>query len=168
MNLPTKTLKSKRQGVETSHTYTLAPLGAWQVLELTPQVTRLLAPVVANGAHALTENDWKAIEPALANSLGAMKPGELSALTREVLAGCTVAINGAAVDVLSVFDEHFKGRPAAMLQLLAWALLENFGDFSDAFTSLGSVAAARLGALAKATAKPNEPQGSVIPSKTSG
>ena len=166
LSLPSTTIKSSLKGVESSHTYYVSPLGAWQTLDLLPLVTRLTAPLM-NGLAALLKGDdvgaaaiAEGLEKSLSGSIGRLTREELRLLTNTMFAGARVELDGKLVAVLEVFDEHFKSRPFAMVQLLTFALRENYGDFSDALTKLAAQ-------LDKVLPKP-APMASVIPDKTKG
>lgn len=144
------------------NTYQVSLLPAWQCLELTPLVGKLVAPSLGALAKLASEGDkagageLESLGDALVKTLAAVTPAELRMLSARVLTGCLVTLeNGQTVPLMPIFDTHFQGKPFAMLRLIGTAVAANFGDFTDGLRALG----ARLGSPAKVSA---------IPLKTNG
>lgn len=97
---------------------------------------RIGLPVVAGIINALFASDASNMLQLVQGAVQALKPGELPWLRDQLFEQVKVVIKNRdtgqelqAVPLLSVYDEHFRLKNAAKLELLARCLQLNFSDF---------------------------------------
>lgn len=140
--MPTAPVSPTKEVTVDGYTYTLSLLPAWDVLELTPVVGKLVAPALSSLAGLAGKNqttvedlDEKALHilgDALSKTVSALSAAELRQLATKLLTGALVDLpeSGETVHLMKIFALHFQGRPLAMLQLVARAIAANFSDFT--------------------------------------
>ena len=142
-------------------TYSVVELPAMRALLIQP----LLAPIFVElaGAFAkavqsvakasgdddlsmstLLNIDVDAIMPALSRAATKISPADLEHLTRQLLAGAQMQVEGKWIPLLGsdgtggAFDLKMKRRLADVWRLLVFALEVNYPDFFDALGGLGA------------------------------
>lgn len=125
------------------YTVTVGALPAWQSLEVLQQLSKMIGPAVARlgtaaGASSLDTPEGNAqalagLGDAITGALTALKPGELVALSKQLLSQTLVltpdSTEGKEVPILKVFDQVFQGQILLALKIITFAIEVNFGDF---------------------------------------
>jgi hypothetical protein len=132
--------------------FELAPMPAWAGLETFTRVSKYLAPAL-DGLGAITggSSSKDVAVAALAKAVQGLannQPAELKAISKVLLEGCTVTIDGKKQKLLPVFDIVMQGRLLTYFKLMAWALEINYLDFYEGLKSVVS----RLGLSLKGLA----------------
>jgi hypothetical protein len=83
----------------------------------------------------LTKLELEPIGVAIGKLFVDLSETETDAIMRELLQGATYVDGDRIVNVWDTFDLHFKGRPAAGLKLVAFAMEVNYGNFFGALKS---------------------------------
>jgi hypothetical protein len=129
------------------HTYTLSPLPMFAGLEAWHMLVKMVGPAAIAGALAVKEGgEPSGLGAALSATLGGSSTPEFVALTKKLLAGCRVTINGQSAELLSVADVHLQGKILTYFKILGFALEVHFADFFGALRAVSG----RLGAKLKA------------------
>jgi hypothetical protein len=111
-----------------TYTVTVAPLPAFQALEHLTTLTTLVGPPVLGLFGG--ESDKLAV--ALAASLRGIKPAEVTALLRGLLATTIIQkAGGVQTQILPVFDLEFQGKLLTALKIAAFAIEVHYADFFD-------------------------------------
>jgi hypothetical protein len=117
-----------------SNVFCVVPLPAMRAFALQPRVAPALAALasaVGGVKGDLGDLDVTALGPAMAQFCAALPSTELEAVTRELLAGCTVdglPLFGEA-GAPGVFDHKMRGRTLDVWRLLWHAVKVNYPDF---------------------------------------
>lgn len=129
---------------------TVAPLPAFHALEHLTTLTTLVGPPVLGLFGG--ESDKLAV--ALAASLRGIKPTEVTALLKGLLATTLIRkTGGQQVQILPVFDIEFQGKLLTALKITAFAIEVHYADFFDvARKGLGGLGDKLKGKLAETLA----------------
>lgn len=129
-------------------TYQSTQLSAWASLKLLHRLASLvgqpLIVLIVKGAKAGSVSgaldsdlDEGSLGLAVANMLAQLDDGVLESVTRQILASTSVKQEGKSVDVLDVFDLHFRGRMFHLMRVIQFALEVNYRDFTGGLRSIG-------------------------------
>lgn len=121
--------------------FEVSPLPAFRALELFPRITGFFSGAAAE-LGSVQRDKGEAIAKAVA-ALAKSNPAELVALTKVLLEGCVVTLDGKQAMLLPVFDVAMQGKLFTVMKLLAFAVEVNYRDFFDGLGGL-------LGGLKKA------------------
>lgn len=132
-------------------TYELQPLPAWHAVEVFHTITRLLAPSLGALTAADPSAGIAALSSGLEQALVALPAPAFVSLSKRLLEGARVTIDGKSVELLGVADLHFRSRTLALFKVVAAALQINFPDF---FGALGGIGARLRAAASKALDQP--------------
>jgi hypothetical protein len=140
------------------HTYEVWPLPAWTALELFHSLTKALAPAVAGVAATEGPGGMAALSSSLERVLVQLPAPELTRISKQLLSGARVIVNGSSAEVNAISDVHFQGRVLSLLKVVAFAIEVNFPDFFGAFrgvaSRLGKKAAEALNPIAQNSSGP--------------
>lgn len=132
--------------------YELSPLPAWHAVEVFHQLTRTVAPALGAITAADSAAGVAALSSALEKALATLGPAEFVALSKKLLGGARVSINGKSVELLPVVDVHFQSRTLSLFRVVVAAIQINFPDFFGALGGIGArLRAAALKALDPST-----------------
>lgn len=109
--------------------FEVLPLSGFRGLETLPRVTGFFRNSIL-ALSGVSRDKTEAIVKALAE-VASSNPAELMALTKILLEGSTVVVDGKRQHLLPVFDELMIGKHATTLRLLAFAVEVNYRDFFD-------------------------------------
>lgn len=135
------------------HVYEVFALPAWTAVEVFHALTKALAPAVAGVAAAEGSNGVAALTGSLERMVAQLPAPELVRLSKLLLTGARVVVNGQSAEVNAISDVHFQGRVLALFKVVAFAVEVNFPDFFAAFRGV----AGRLGKKAANILSPTGP-----------
>jgi hypothetical protein len=119
-------------------TYVASPLPATQALRILTRLTKMVGEaalvLAAKGREALDDLPADVLTYTVQTILGRLSEAEVEATIKELLA--SVYVHGADQSVAVTFNEHFRGRMAALFRVVQLALEVNYRDFFDALRSL--------------------------------
>lgn len=131
-------------------TYEVFALPAWNAVEVFQQLTRALVPALAGVAKAEGPEGLAALSGAVERMLTSLQPAQVLHLSKVLLAGARVVVNGQNVELLPIVDVHFQRRTLALWKVLAFAVEVNFPDFLAPLRGI----AGRLAVRAKSALEP--------------
>jgi len=134
------------------HVYEVYALPAWTAVEVFHALTKALAPAVAGVAAAEGPGGVAALSTSLERVIAQLPAPELVRLSKQLLAGARVVVNGASAEVVAISDVHFQSRVLTLFKVVAFAVEVNFPDFFGAFRGV----AGRLGKKAAGLLTPIE------------
>lgn len=128
------------------HTYEVTAMMGWTSLDMLGRLGKFMAApllrAISRGEEGLMELDIESLAPAIAMAFQALPPGELPAISKELLWATKrdgVQMPPASADVI------FQARVFELLQLLLFALEVNYADFFDVARAALAEKAARSG-----------------------
>lgn len=142
--------------------FSLQLLGTDEALDLLTRVGRIVSPALLEKGHGAgqSEKEWTVM--AVGRLLKEFDSEELKSLIALMLSGCTMDgaplfdSNGGKV----AYNQAFSGRLSLLAKVLAWALIENLGDFSGPLEMLTRKAAEKLGVSVSKTPSNDTQDGS--------
>lgn len=114
--------------------FEVSPLPAFRALELFPRITGFFAGAVSE-LGAVQRDKGEAIAKAIA-ALAKSNPAELVALTKVLLEGCIITLDGKQALLLPVFDVAMQGKLFTVMKLLGFAIEVNYRDFFSGLDGL--------------------------------
>lgn len=148
----------------------ISQLPAMQSLLLWSRICGLAVPTLGDAVASIPKNQLsmqglmdrsdglEILGKALGGLFKALTPSELESLTRELLSTAQIIQNGRTADLMTVFDEVFRGRIDSILKTLVFAIQVNYGSFRNVLSAL---AAKQAGQPSSAASTPSSPPGQV-------
>jgi hypothetical protein len=132
-------------------TYTIRPLPGMRASTFLPRLNKSLGPAFAALAavKSLKEIDADALKGALVELGERLDEKEMEYLIRTLLGDTTFQPLDSSQPggiLMKQFDDHFRGRPEVVLQLLAHALKANYDGLFHAAASVPGVPLGRVAA----------------------
>lgn len=143
--------------------YTVRPLSGMRATTFLPRLNKVLGPALAalTAVKSFKDIDGEALKNALSELGDRLDEKEMEGIVRVLLVDTTFQpldrTPGGILMQGNTFDEHFRGRSEVVLQLLAHALVVNYGRL---FTAAASAAGKpHQGAAPSTSPKTSSPAG---------
>lgn len=109
-------------------TFQISLLPAGEGIQMAQKLSTLVLPILEGAGEDEVEIDFMKIATGLSASIG----------DKELLAIIHRLVKGLAVDGKEVkFDDYFRGNYGELIQVIAFALQENFGSFFEGLATVG-------------------------------
>lgn len=109
-------------------TFQIYLLPAGEGIGMAQKLSGLIAPMLEQGANDEVSVDFIKVATSLSTSLG---DNELLLIIKRLLK--ELAVNGSEVS----FDDYFTGNYGELINIVAFALQENFGSFFEGLATIG-------------------------------